>query len=265
MKSCALVTTPYAWCVPRSRSLLTTNSVWSTHTVVSGRTPSGVAASTKAGSMLPTAIACSAVATNTANVASAVTARDALARARHPQGRAEDRRLQIVDRDGVPAQQGPHVAVLDEPHHVFTRSRVHQRGTHDPHDPSAALLLFPEQLGEHRVVDWPLARHLGLHEPELVRAVPPAEEALGVDENAFAPILAGRHGDLVALAHFARLRRHEVAGGVLHDRAVHARQARPPPRAAHLHVGRQVAGGEKAVGEDAVGGGWVEARFGRLR
>src|SRR2546425_8310984 len=72
MKSWAFVTTPYAWCVPRSRSLLTTNSVWSTQIVVSGRSSSGVDASTKAGSMLPTAIACSAVATNTANVACVV-------------------------------------------------------------------------------------------------------------------------------------------------------------------------------------------------
>src|SRR3989454_7907990 len=49
MKSWAFVTTPYAWCVPRSRSLLTTNSVWSTQIVVSGRSSSGVDASTKAG------------------------------------------------------------------------------------------------------------------------------------------------------------------------------------------------------------------------
>ena len=36
MKSWALVTTPYAWWVPRSLSLLTTNSVWSTQMVMSG-------------------------------------------------------------------------------------------------------------------------------------------------------------------------------------------------------------------------------------
>src|SRR5438309_4633402 len=46
----------YAWCVPRSRSLVTTNSVWSTQIVVSGRRSSGRSASTNAGSMLPTAI-----------------------------------------------------------------------------------------------------------------------------------------------------------------------------------------------------------------
>src|SRR2546430_3564926 len=62
MKSWAFVTTPYAWCVPRSRSLVTTNSVWSTQIVVSGRRSSGDGASTNAGSMFPTAIACSAVA-----------------------------------------------------------------------------------------------------------------------------------------------------------------------------------------------------------
>lgn len=75
MKSCALVTTPNAWCVPRSRSLFTTNSVWSTQIVVRGRTSAGVGASTNAGSMLPTAMACSAVATKTAKVAWAVTTR----------------------------------------------------------------------------------------------------------------------------------------------------------------------------------------------
>ena len=36
MKSWALVTTPYAWWVPRSLSLFTTNSVWSTQIVMSG-------------------------------------------------------------------------------------------------------------------------------------------------------------------------------------------------------------------------------------
>src|SRR2546426_1807728 len=51
MKSWAFVTTPYAWCVPRSRSLVTTNSVWSTQIVVSGRRSSGDGASTNAGSM----------------------------------------------------------------------------------------------------------------------------------------------------------------------------------------------------------------------
>src|SRR4028119_1220825 len=37
MKSCAFVTTPNAWCVPRSLSLLTTNSLESTQIVGSSR------------------------------------------------------------------------------------------------------------------------------------------------------------------------------------------------------------------------------------
>jgi hypothetical protein len=37
MKSCALVTTPTAWCVPRSLSLLTRNSLASTQMVGSSR------------------------------------------------------------------------------------------------------------------------------------------------------------------------------------------------------------------------------------
>ena len=68
MKSCAFVTTPNAWCVPRSFSLLTTNSDESTQIVGSSRSvPSGSV--TKAGSMLPVAIACSAVAMRIAIVA----------------------------------------------------------------------------------------------------------------------------------------------------------------------------------------------------
>ena len=73
MKSCALVTTPNAWCVPRSFSLLTTNSVWSTQIVISGS--GGPRRVWKAGSMFPTAMACSAVAMNTAPVASTVCSR----------------------------------------------------------------------------------------------------------------------------------------------------------------------------------------------
>src|SRR5918992_3555365 len=68
MKSCALVTTPNAWCVPRSLSLLTTNSEESTQIVGSSRSdPSGSV--TNAGSMFPVAIACSAVAMRMAMVA----------------------------------------------------------------------------------------------------------------------------------------------------------------------------------------------------
>src|SRR3989475_11285004 len=39
---------------------------------------------------------------------------DALPRARHAERRPEDRRLEIVPRDGVPAEERLHVAVLDE-------------------------------------------------------------------------------------------------------------------------------------------------------
>src|SRR5690606_14205969 len=75
MKSWALVTTPNAWWVPRSLSLVTTNSVWSTQMVSSGSgRPSGVCV-WNAGSMLPTAIACSAVAMKTAPVARTVCSR----------------------------------------------------------------------------------------------------------------------------------------------------------------------------------------------
>src|ERR1700680_3532372 len=57
MKSCAFVTTPNAWCVPRSLSLLTTNSDESTQIVGSSRIDPSFSV-TNAGSMLPVAIAC---------------------------------------------------------------------------------------------------------------------------------------------------------------------------------------------------------------
>ena len=180
---------------------------------------------------------------------------DPFPRARHPQRGAENRRLEIVHRHRVPAQEGAHVAVLDEPHHVFAGPRVHEGGADDPHDAPAPVLLFTEQLREDGVVDGPLARHFGLHEPELVGAVPPAEEPLGVDEDALAAVLSRCDRNLVVLAHLARLRGDQLAPGRLHDHTIHARQARPPPRPVHLHVGRQVARGEETVGENAVGGG----------
>src|SRR5688572_25517034 len=60
MKSCAFVTTPNAWWVPRSLSLLTTNSEESTQIVASSRIDPSLSV-TNAGSMLPVAIACNAV------------------------------------------------------------------------------------------------------------------------------------------------------------------------------------------------------------
>ena len=68
MKSCAFVTTPKAWCVPRSLSLLTTNSSESTQIVDSSRSEPSSSV-TNAGSMFPVAIACSAVAMRIAIVA----------------------------------------------------------------------------------------------------------------------------------------------------------------------------------------------------
>src|SRR5206468_9092084 len=61
-----------------------------------------------------------------------------LARARHPERRAEDRRLEIVHRYSVAAEQHVAVAVLDEPDHVLARARVHERGSDHPEDPAAA-------------------------------------------------------------------------------------------------------------------------------
>src|SRR5207247_2434141 len=253
MKSWAFVTTPYAWCVPRSRSLLTTNSVWSTQIVVSGRSSSGVDASTKAGSMLPTAIACNAVATNTANVACVVNWRMASCAASvsdSTSGSGPSSRIEPASTKGT---------------RCVTSACMHERGPHDPDDPAAPLLLLSQQLGQHGVIDGPLARHLRLHKAELVRAVAAAEEALGMHEDALAAVLFRADGDRLPLAHLARLRHHQVAGRVEHDDAVHPWQAGPTPGAGGLHVGRQVGGGKKAVGQDPVGRRRLEARVGRPR
>src|SRR5258707_338554 len=51
----------------------------------------------------------------------------------------------------------------------------------------------------------------------------------------------------------------EIAVGVQHEHAGHARQPRSAPRAAALHVGRKIAGRKKAVGKDPVGGCGLEA------
>src|SRR6185312_1079489 len=68
MKSCAFVTTPNAWCVPRSLSLLTPHTDESTQMVGSSRSETSGSV-TNAGSMLPVAMACSAVAMRMAIVA----------------------------------------------------------------------------------------------------------------------------------------------------------------------------------------------------
>ncbi len=188
---------------------------------------------------------------------------DALPRARHAERRPENRRLEIVHRDGVPAEERLHVAVLDEPDHVFARSRVYQGGPHHPDDLPAALLLLTQELRQDRVVHGPLPRHLRLHEAELVGAVTAAEKALGVHEDALAAILFRADRDGLPFTHLARLGRHQITGGLTHDDAIHARQTRAGPRPRSLDVCRQVGGRKEPVGQDSVGGRGLEARIGR--
>jgi hypothetical protein len=142
---------------------------------------------------------------------------------------------------------------------------VHERGSDDPDDLAAPLLLLAEQLRQHRVIHGPLAGHLGLHEPELVGAVDAAEEALDVHVDPLAPVLRLAERDGRTPRHLAGLRHHELAGRVEHDRAVHAGKPRAPPRAGDLEVGRQVRGRKKAVGKDPVGGCGLEAGVGSRR
>ena len=185
--------------------------------------------------------------------------------ARHPERRAEDRRFQVVHGHRVTAQHRAHVAVADEPDHVLPRPGVHQRGAHHPHDHAAALLFLAQELRQHRVIDGPLARHFGLHEAEFVGAVAAGKEPLGVDVNPVAAVLRRAHRNQPALRYLARLGDEEVVPGLADDHAVHARQARPAPRPAHLQVGGQVRGRKKTVGENSVGGSGLEARIRRTR
>ena len=118
MKSCALVTTPNAWCVPRSLSLLTTNSDESTQIVASSRSePSGSV--TNAGSMLPVAIACSAVAIRIAIVALIVCARIASCAASASvitSGSGPSSRIEPVSTNGTFVRHARvHDAVGDDP------------------------------------------------------------------------------------------------------------------------------------------------------
>src|SRR5260370_706269 len=148
--------------------------------------------------MLPTAMAWSAVATNTTNVAAA----------------AEER----LD-----------VAVLDEPDHVLAGPRVHQGRPDHPQDLAAASPLFPQELRQDGIIHGLLARDLALHEPEFVRAVRAAQEPFGVHVDALAPVLLAPHADDLPRAHGARLGHYPPALRPQPAGAVHARHPRAPP------------------------------------
>src|SRR6266511_400360 len=172
---------------------------------------------------------------------------DTFTGARHPQGRAEDRRLQIVDGDGVAPEEHVDVAVFDEPDHVLARAGVYQRGTDDPEDLATALLLGPKQLRQHAVVHRSLARHFRRHETEFVRTVGAAEKALDVNEDPFGAVFRRPHGDLVALSDAPRLGDHQVVTGRVHDHAVHPWQAWTTPAARQFPGGRQAGSRRKTV------------------
>src|SRR2546425_775958 len=118
MKSWAFVTTPYAWCVPRSRSLVTTNSVWSTQILVSGRAPRRLVVYSRGGG--------------------GSTPPPSAPRVRRPERLPENRRTEIVPGGAVPAEERSHGPLLDEPDHASARSRVSQGGPPHPDDLPAA-------------------------------------------------------------------------------------------------------------------------------
>ncbi len=183
--------------------------------------------------------------------------------ARHSQRRAEDGGLEIVHRDGVATEQRVAVTVVDEPDHVLPRARMHERGSDDPENLAAALLLFAQELRQHIVIHRPLAGHFRRHEAEFVGAVCAAQKTFDVDEDSLGAVFRRSHSHRVAVAHSARLGNDEIVGSGLHDHAIHARQARPPPPARQLHVRRQVRSRKKTVGKDPVGGCGREPCIGR--
>src|SRR2546427_117442 len=189
--------------------------------------------------MLPTAIAWSAVATNTAKVAWAVHCRIASCAASvsvRTSGSGPSSRIEPARTNGTPcitsACMIPAVTI-----------------------PCCTAALMPPTRA--------LARHGGLHEAEFVRAVAAAKEAFGMDQDALAAVLRGGHGHELALLDATRLGDDEVRLRVKHDHAVHARQARPAPRGTGVHVGGEIRGRKKSVGQNPVGRRGLEARIRR--
>src|SRR5256885_815065 len=96
------------------------------------------------------------------------------------------------------------------------------RRTNHPQDLAAPLVLFTKELRQDTVVDRPLARHFGRHEPELVRAVRAAEKSFDVHEDTFAAVLRGADDERIAAADAPRLGDDQVVLARPDDHAVHA-------------------------------------------
>jgi len=191
----------------------------------------------------------------------AVAAADRPAAAVHAQRRARERLLDVVDGDGVAAEERVHVAVADEPGEDVTSARMQHRRADHPHDVSPTPALLAEDRRDPGVVHRLLAAHLRAHELELViRGAARAEEAGGVHVDPFTAVLGRAQQNTLAGAHVPRLEDAERAVVLLHDHGVHPWMAGGLPRAILLHVGRQVGRREESFGEDAIGRSRREAR-----
>src|SRR5918911_892782 len=194
MKSCAFVTTPKAWCVPRSLSLLTTNTELSTQIVGSSRSEPS-ASVTKAGSMFPVAIAWSAVAMRTAIVAFTVWRRIASCAARlsvMTSGSGPSSRIEPVSTNGTRCTT--QACMMPSPTIPSSTARANERRPGHPHRVAAAVPLVDQDARHERVVDRLLARDLARHELELALRVGP-EERLRVDVDPLTPVLGLADGD----------------------------------------------------------------------
>src|SRR5579862_1800476 len=150
-----------------------------------------------------------------------------------PERSAQQALLDIVDGDGVPAEEGLHVPVADEAREVFPRARMddHRAG----HDGDLASLFpyaaeFPRDLVHHQL-DAALARNARAHEAEFLRA--PRRARLRFAHGADSP---GADDDALPRLQVAQQR---AARGrfVHHDDAVHALGADEDPFPPDMHLG----------------------------
>ena len=125
------------------------------------------------------------------------------------------------------------------------RARVHERRPGHPDRIAAALALVDQQSRHQRVVDRLLARHLARHELELALArLAEERRRCGRRCPRCRPRRCRRRPGRPSRR--AALRAPRARRRVEHERRVHARLARHPPRALHAHVGRQVGRREEA-------------------
>ena len=164
---------------------------------------------------------------------------------------AEQGLLDIMDGDGISAENGLDVALANEAGKMFAAAGVDDDGAGHDHDPAlllAAAAHLPRDALDHKI-DAPLAGNARAHEGELVLAagrgflqLAPGAQAIAAGDNE------------VALAQVPKKR--AARGGLLlgfdHDHAIHALASHREPGAAHAHLRRVDGRGVEVVGRHAI-------------